>query len=132
MSNSARIFIVEDDTSFASFLETILKEEGYITKVFNDPEKALKEIRELVNPSIFSITTLSEDSSRLNSTISFGSLKAIPKASKHGPRLAIVAGASALTIFIVNTVISVKYFVINSLKIKHIYIKNYLKNILVN
>uniref|UniRef100_A0A7C4EQP1 Sigma-54-dependent Fis family transcriptional regulator n=1 Tax=Thermodesulfovibrio aggregans TaxID=86166 RepID=A0A7C4EQP1_9BACT len=46
MSNSARIFIVEDDTSFASFLETILKEEGYITKVFNDPEKALKEIRE--------------------------------------------------------------------------------------
>lgn len=44
MSDSARISIVEDDISFASFLETILKEEGYTTKVFHDPEKALKDI----------------------------------------------------------------------------------------
>lgn len=44
MSDSARIVIVEDDISFASFLKTILEDEGYNVNVFNDPEKALKNI----------------------------------------------------------------------------------------
>jgi len=44
MSNFKRIFIVEDDTSFASFLKTILEDEGYIVKVYHDPETALKNI----------------------------------------------------------------------------------------
>ncbi|GAB5045854.1 sigma-54-dependent transcriptional regulator [Thermodesulfovibrio sp. TK110] len=45
MVDSARIVIVEDDFSFASFLKTILEEEGYTVNVFNDPETALKNIR---------------------------------------------------------------------------------------
>jgi DNA-binding NtrC family response regulator len=44
MSNFKRIFIVEDDTSFASFLKTILEDEGYIVNVYHDPETALKNI----------------------------------------------------------------------------------------
>jgi DNA-binding NtrC family response regulator len=44
MSNFKRIFIVEDDTSFASFLKTILEDEGYIVKIYHDPETALKNI----------------------------------------------------------------------------------------
>lgn len=44
MSNFKRILIVEDDTSFASFLKTILEDEGYTVKVFHDPETALKKI----------------------------------------------------------------------------------------
>jgi len=44
MSNFKRIFIVEDDISFASFLKTILEDEGYTVKVYNDPETALKNI----------------------------------------------------------------------------------------
>ncbi len=46
MSNNARILIVEDDISFASFLRTILEEEDYSVKVFYDPEVALKSIFE--------------------------------------------------------------------------------------
>jgi DNA-binding NtrC family response regulator len=44
MSNFKRIFILEDDTSFASFLKTILEDEGYIVKIYHDPETALKNI----------------------------------------------------------------------------------------
>lgn len=44
MSQNARISIVEDDASFASFLKTILADEEYSVQIFNDPELALKEI----------------------------------------------------------------------------------------
>jgi len=44
MLNHPKIAIVEDDTSFASFLRTILEEEGYDVTVFHDPETALKGI----------------------------------------------------------------------------------------
>lgn len=44
MANNPRILIVEDDISFASFLKTILEEEGYFTKVFYDPELALESV----------------------------------------------------------------------------------------
>ncbi|WP_353683533.1 sigma-54 dependent transcriptional regulator [Thermodesulfovibrio sp. 3907-1M] len=44
MVDNARIVIVEDDSSFASLLKTILEEEGYTVKVFNDPQIALKNI----------------------------------------------------------------------------------------
>lgn len=44
MSQNARISIVEDDASFASFLKTILADEKYSVQIFNDPELALKEI----------------------------------------------------------------------------------------
>ncbi len=45
MAHNTKILIVEDDTSFASFLETILKDEGYEVKVFHDPELALKSLK---------------------------------------------------------------------------------------
>ncbi|MFN4132028.1 MAG: sigma-54-dependent transcriptional regulator [Caldimicrobium sp.] len=38
------IFIVEDDASFADFLEIILKEEGYEVQSFSDAERALKAL----------------------------------------------------------------------------------------
>ncbi|MDI6865188.1 sigma-54-dependent transcriptional regulator [Thermodesulfovibrio yellowstonii] len=44
MLNHLRVAIVEDDTSFASFLRTIFEEEGYDVAVFHDPETALKGI----------------------------------------------------------------------------------------
>ncbi|MEJ5226896.1 sigma-54 dependent transcriptional regulator [Thermodesulfovibrio sp.] len=44
MSDNARILIVEDDISFATFLKTILDEEGYSTKVFHDPEEAISSV----------------------------------------------------------------------------------------
>lgn len=44
MANNAKILIVEDDISFASFLRTILEEEGHVVKVFYDPEVALKAL----------------------------------------------------------------------------------------
>ncbi len=47
MSHNAKIVIVEDDSSFASFLKTILEEERYDVKVFYDPETALKNIKNL-------------------------------------------------------------------------------------
>jgi len=40
MPDTVRIIIVEDDSSFASFLKTILEEEGYAVMIFNDPEIA--------------------------------------------------------------------------------------------
>jgi len=46
MPDTVRIIIVEDDSSFASFLKTILEEEGYAVMIFNDPEIALKNIRD--------------------------------------------------------------------------------------
>ena len=46
MSHNTKILIVEDDTSFAAFLETILKEEGYNVKIFHDPELALKSLKD--------------------------------------------------------------------------------------
>lgn len=44
MAHDTRILIVEDDKSFASFLKTILEEEGYIVKVYHDPELALNTV----------------------------------------------------------------------------------------
>ncbi|MEN2994956.1 MAG: sigma-54 dependent transcriptional regulator [Thermodesulfovibrio sp.] len=44
MPDNPTIAIVEDDISFASFLKTILEEEGYDVKVFHDPETALRDI----------------------------------------------------------------------------------------
>ncbi|MCS7164188.1 MAG: sigma-54 dependent transcriptional regulator [Thermodesulfovibrio sp.] len=44
MPDHPRVAIVEDDISFASFLKTILEEEGYSVRVFHDPETALKDI----------------------------------------------------------------------------------------
>lgn len=44
MPDNPKVAIVEDDISFASFLKTILEEEGYIVRVFHDPESALKDI----------------------------------------------------------------------------------------
>lgn len=44
MLNHPRVVIVEDDISFASFLKTILEEEGYDVTVFYNPETALKDI----------------------------------------------------------------------------------------
>lgn len=44
MSDNARILIVEDDISFATFLKTILDEEGYSTKVFHNPEEAISSV----------------------------------------------------------------------------------------
>jgi len=48
MSDNFKIIIVEDDFSFASFLKTILEEEGYAVRVFNDPEIALKNIKDFL------------------------------------------------------------------------------------
>ncbi len=42
MSDNTRILIVEDDNSFASLLRTLLEDEGYLVKVFHDPDAALK------------------------------------------------------------------------------------------
>uniref|UniRef100_A0A7V5XHA3 Sigma-54-dependent Fis family transcriptional regulator n=1 Tax=Thermodesulfobacterium geofontis TaxID=1295609 RepID=A0A7V5XHA3_9BACT len=44
MSNYYRIAVVEDDRSFASFLKTILEEEGYKVEIYDDPEIALKKL----------------------------------------------------------------------------------------
>jgi len=46
MPDTVRIIIVEDDSSFASFLKTILEGEGYAVMIFNDPKIALKNIRD--------------------------------------------------------------------------------------
>lgn len=45
MSEHFRVAIVEDDVSFALFLKTLLEEEGYITRVYNEPERALQDIK---------------------------------------------------------------------------------------
>ncbi|MCS7215209.1 MAG: sigma-54 dependent transcriptional regulator [Thermodesulfovibrio sp.] len=44
MSDNPKIAVVEDDLAFASFLRTILEEEGYSVTLFHDPESALKGI----------------------------------------------------------------------------------------
>ncbi len=46
MLNNARILIVEDDISFATFLKTILEEESYRVEVFHDPEIALQALND--------------------------------------------------------------------------------------
>lgn len=47
MVDNTPILVVEDDVSFASFLKTILEDEGYKVRVFYDPEEALKSIKNL-------------------------------------------------------------------------------------
>lgn len=54
MFDLPKVAIVEDDVSFASFLKTILEEEGYDVAVFYNPETALKGI---LNFSPFLIIT---------------------------------------------------------------------------
>ncbi len=54
MFDHPKVAIVEDDVSFASFLKTILEEEGYDVAVFYNPETALKGI---LNFSPFLIIT---------------------------------------------------------------------------
>ncbi|MFN3505393.1 MAG: sigma-54-dependent transcriptional regulator [Caldimicrobium sp.] len=44
MAKNPPIFIVEDDLSFAEFLETILKEENFEVFTFNEAEQALKAL----------------------------------------------------------------------------------------
>lgn len=44
MAKNAKILILEDDTSFATFLELILTEKGYIVEKTEDPVEALKKL----------------------------------------------------------------------------------------
>ncbi len=98
MSHYPKIVIVEDDSSFASFLKTILEEQPYKVEVYYDPEIALKKIpdfkpdliiTDLKMPKIDGITLLEKIKKILPEVpfiviTAYGSIESAVEAMKKG------------------------------------------------